>query len=316
MKEQQLRWALNGHIPLDALEERQGKTSWVLKPEHRHLNLFDPTWWRYIASSEHRWARALNSSQCFGVNLFAPLAEDSHRARHILNTLLPDRNITESHEVKTRFEYTPEGARSWLGERGQPTQVDVCFEVSKNTELVGFVLVEVKFTESEFGSCRGWGGKKNGQWTNPDRSRCLNVHEIIKSPSTECWLTQTEGRKYWELLELDSSSLKPGRSTLGAPCPFRHGLYQMMRNRLLADELQRRYPGTWAEFVVCRHPDNEQLLNLPEPVEDSNNALAAFRSLFTTGALHDWRADKVLELIGFPTGDRSHWADWMRERYF
>ena len=81
MRERQLSWALAGGIPLSALEQRHGKVSWVLKHDDRKLNLFRKDWWEYIAHAEHFWARALNSSQCFAVNVFAPIADDPALAR-------------------------------------------------------------------------------------------------------------------------------------------------------------------------------------------------------------------------------------------
>src|SRR5437899_12474728 len=85
----QLAWALNGGVPIEALEVRRGRVSWVLKSEHRKLNLFRLDWWDYIAHAEHLWSRALNSIQCFAVNMFAPLADDCVRARKALQILLP-----------------------------------------------------------------------------------------------------------------------------------------------------------------------------------------------------------------------------------
>jgi hypothetical protein len=80
----QLKWALAGGVQESDLEVRRGRISWVLKQQHQKKNLFDPRWWEYIVGSEHRWARALNSSQCFGVNLFAPLKRDPQLARKVL----------------------------------------------------------------------------------------------------------------------------------------------------------------------------------------------------------------------------------------
>lgn len=316
MRDRQLIWALNGHVPHEALEVRRGRPSWVLKPEHKGLNLFNPGWWRHIAGSEHKWARSLNSSQCFAVNLFSPLAADSGLAKSVLNDLLPNRGIQKDDVIKVHFEYTPAGAPGWLGESGQPTQVDVCFEVTNADKSVGFILIEVKFTEAEFGSCRGWNGKKEGRWTNPDRNRCLDVHSILRSAESQCWLTQSENRRYWELLNLRSSSISPARLEPASPCPFRYGLYQMMRNRLLADELQRRHPGTWAEFVVCRHPENEQLVRLPEPTLSSTDAFTAFRGLSSQESVLDWHADNILERIMSFSDHLGTWSAWMTERYF
>src|SRR5688572_23585370 len=89
MRDRQLKWAIGGGVPPAALEERHGQVSWVLDPEHRKLNLFRTEWWDYIAHAEHCWARALNSSQCFAVNVFAPMADNSAIARSALQALLP-----------------------------------------------------------------------------------------------------------------------------------------------------------------------------------------------------------------------------------
>ena len=45
------------------------KPSWVLQHRLRQENLFDPSWMKLIHGREHRWFRALNSSQAFAVNL-------------------------------------------------------------------------------------------------------------------------------------------------------------------------------------------------------------------------------------------------------
>ena len=79
MKRHQLSWALANGVTPDMLETRKGQISWVLEKEHRERNLFDPRWWRYIAGHAHVLARSLISSQCFAVNVFAPLAEDGAR---------------------------------------------------------------------------------------------------------------------------------------------------------------------------------------------------------------------------------------------
>ena len=162
-RDHQLQWALNGHIGRESLQQRKGAVSWVLKPHHRKLNLFEAEWWSYIAGKEHRWAAALNSSQCFGVNLFAPLAQRPERARYVLQRLLPELAIEQDDLVTVSFEHTPEGAPEWLGESDKPTQVDVFFEITRAEQRMGCVLVEVKYSETGFGECRGWNGKQIGR---------------------------------------------------------------------------------------------------------------------------------------------------------
>lgn len=157
MKEHQIAWATrNGFTHL--LDPRNNsQPSWVLKPEHQTKNLQNPTWWQYIKGREHKWARSLLSSQCFAVNVFGPLVENPILAKRVLESLFPHRILEKDDNVSVFFEHTPEGTRKWLGETktSQPTQVDVFFTVTRRKQSVGHVLVEVKYTELEFGSCRG-----------------------------------------------------------------------------------------------------------------------------------------------------------------
>ena len=69
---------------------------WVLAEAHRTRNLFSQEWWHHIQGFEHRWVRALNSSQCFAVNLFATLAKDPSAANRFLRRMLPERDIIRS----------------------------------------------------------------------------------------------------------------------------------------------------------------------------------------------------------------------------
>jgi hypothetical protein len=316
MRHRQLSWALEGGVPAAALEERRGKASWVLKREYQKLNLFRPAWWDHITGAEHRWARALNSSQCFAVNIFAPLAEDPVRARKALQLLLPTREFAPGDDIAIRFEFTPEGAAAWLGERGQPTQIDVYFGVTRSNRCIGHVLVEVKFTESSFGCCRGWETKIDTPSSNPDLSRCLDSAAIVSAPEANCWLAQSEGRQYWKIMSEPGSSIHATAIRVAGGCPFRHGLYQMMRNRVLADELGRRTGAAWADFAVCRHSDNKRVVVLAEPVLSLLDAVGAFRSLSSNDAILDWDAEKIVRAIASTDDRLDDWRAWMLRRYF
>jgi hypothetical protein len=307
----QLAWALNGGVPISALEVRHGQISWVLKPEHRKLNVFRTEWWDYIAHAERFWSRALNSSQCFAVNLFAPLADDCARARKALQFLLPARHLRPEDRVNIRFEYTPEDAPTWMGESQQPSQIDVYFQVTRSVQCIGHVLVEVKYSENSFGCCRGWDATHN-----PDRSRCLNTSEIISAPQAKCWLAETEGRHYWKILAASGSSIHIEAIRLASICPFRHGLYQMMRNRVLADELARSTGAAWADFAVCRHPANDAVVLLDEPVFSVRNAIKAFQLLSSEEAICDWNAQELVGIIGSTDETLRDWQGWMTARYF
>lgn len=233
----------------------------------------------------------------------------------VLCQLFPGREISTHDRVKTHFEWTPRGAPSWLGERGQPTQVDVCFEISRNGQLLGFILVEVKFTESEFGACRGWHGKRDGQWTNPDRTGCCDTSRLVESPVTHCWLSKVEGRHYWDLMGKAGSSIRIGSIRPLGFCPFQNGLYQLMRNRVLADELARR-TGAWTEVAMCHHPDNHVLMHLEQPVAGSDDPLEAFGRISFPGAVQHWNAHQVVDAIADADPLLAGWKDWVERRYF
>jgi hypothetical protein len=70
IKERQIEWARVA-AKSQFLEE---KRPWVLRQRFKAENLFDSSWMGLIDGREHRWFRALNSSQAFAVNLFGPVA--------------------------------------------------------------------------------------------------------------------------------------------------------------------------------------------------------------------------------------------------
>jgi hypothetical protein len=90
----------------------------------------------------------------------------------------------------------------------------------------------------------------------------------------------------------------------------------MMRNRVLADELARRTGAAWAEFAVCRHPANQPLIVLKEPVSSVRDAIGAFRSVSTIDAVLDWDAETLIGIIGSIDDRLKDWETWMLGRYF
>ena len=314
MKAHLLDWAKDGGIDVRELETRHGVTSWVLREEHKRSNLYSDDWWRHIEGKEHKWARALNSSQCFAVNLFAPLAEDPALARDILSKLSPEFQIGTEDRIAVRFEYTPEGAMEWMGEREHATQVDVAFEVWRNSGLRAATLVEVKFTETGFGSCRGYPTTPGRPSLNPDPSRCLSVGRIRIEPEKLCWLAQKEQRTYWTLLRKEHSSFDLASLAEEEPCPFRGGLYQIMRNTVLADELARRHNLDWSQFALCIHPGNDTIWRLAEPIAGSRDVRAAMSSLML-GELPVIDPCVLVKSISEQASGLHNWATYMKRRY-
>jgi hypothetical protein len=328
MQTRQIAWARTIGIPSSAFEPQW---AWVLKRSEMSRNFFRSKWGEYIKRKEHTWARSLNSSQCFAVNLFGPLREDPARARQVLRRLLPHHDLHDSTTTVTvEFEYQPVGADAWLGETGgraprsehsQPTQIDVYFRVNSPQQGLGHVCVEVKFTEHAFGSCRGWANsqrvpKAGDPPRNPDRDRCRDAASIVAAPADRCWMAQAHGRRYWDLMGKTGSSLSLDVIHRIGACPFRYGLYQLMRNRLLADELLRHTGAAWSEFAVCRHPRNVGVNILQDPVGQLSDALEAFRHLCAPGAVLDWDAQTLASIVAETDPQLEQWRVWMNQRYF
>jgi len=316
MKEHQIAWANKNGLNHLLEPRNNSQPSWVLKREHKTRNLHDSTWWQYIRGREHKWARSLLSSQCFAVNVFGPLAEKPILAKRVLEKLLPHRTLERDDEVSVLFEHTPNGTREWLGETktSQPTQVDVFFTVTRRERPIGYLLVEVKYKEPEFGSCRGAVPLTPGKPGNPDSSRCLNLQSVLANPKQMCWMAEPgNGRHYWDFM---LSAATPFTFTSAVACPFRQSLYQLMRNQVLAFALVQNISADWAEFGVCLHPGNTRVRQLSDAVLGHTDALEAFNAILPNKTkIIEILPSTIIELARENDPALSEWADWMRSRY-
>jgi hypothetical protein len=147
MKRHQIDWARSAGL-IDEWRETGSGRPWVLRQEKQELNFHRPEWRHYIRGKEHRWSRAMNSSQCFAVNLFAPLADDGDLATQVFPDLFSTHPLEIGDSVQAEFEHTPVGARGWLGEQNQQTQIDVIMTAVRAGRARGHVLIEVKLTEA------------------------------------------------------------------------------------------------------------------------------------------------------------------------
>lgn len=123
-------------------------------------------------------------------------------------------------KVTVQFEHTPEGAQGWLGETktNQPTQVDVFFTVRRQQTPVGYLLAEVKLTESKFGSCRGAVKSTEKRPGNLYPDRCNNLLAVIEDSVKQCWMAGSDnGRLYWDLMKR-----APFNFPTEGTCPFRY----------------------------------------------------------------------------------------------
>jgi hypothetical protein len=281
------------HVPGPFREQLQAKTR-----NMKDKNFFDPEW-KLLVPRLRRDAVQPDSSQAFGVNLFAPLKLDPDLANAVLSRLAPN-EVGAGDAVAVQFEVCFPEIASRLNEKGIATQVDVLFTVQKEA-MATKLLVEVKLAEEHFGGCKGWFDPDNPPTRNPDRNRCRNVME---APESNCYMATRFSRTYWEHLK---SSLKVSPDE---PCPFRGSLYQLMRNYLTAKLL-----GS-AQSIVCLQPENNELRILDLPVAGHYDAIEAFQAIFGAGAVHVWNARTLLDETASLKPELGNWREWMIKTYF
>lgn len=299
-------WARSAPEVARALEP--GSTM-LLREGSVSANFFRPGWADLVRGQEHRYLRALNSSQAFAVNLFAPLADDPQAARDVLEALLPEATLSPGARVEVAFEYSPPEARTMLGEGEKATQVDVALIARRGDRLEAALLVEVKLLEDGFGRCRGW----TAAATNPAPWRCLHLGRILDAPHEHCHMAQAEGRRYWDVLGDPRCFAFPPHA-VDQPCPFRHDLYQVMRNCVLADALEAATPGSLVRVGLCLHPENAKALALVPPVAGDDNVLEAINALRPKRPVRRLDLVETVTLIAAATGDEA-WHRWFSERY-
>jgi hypothetical protein len=287
----------------------------VLTKASEKLNLYKPEWWKHIAGKEHRWARSLTSSQCFAVNLFAPLDDDSAVAKAVMQRICPSRCDEVREAVTVKFEHTPKDAPEWLGEQRQATQLDVFVATQKKGDAGGCLLIEVKLGEAHFGSCRGAKHTSKKRKGNPDPARCLDLQTILLDPSRQCWMAEAHSRQYWNVIRSKDSSFSLALPGDVGSCPFRGGLYQLMRNRVLADQLVSHGRFAWADVAVCVHPANHTVRSLEEAVVGRSDICAAFNAIVPRAPILEINPLAVVRAVTEASSEWSEWGDFMCSRY-
>jgi hypothetical protein len=263
--------------------------------------LFDQNSRQLLGGRPHWGFDAPDSSQAFGLNLFAPLAHDPGLAKSALQRFVPGL-VSAGDQVSVAFEQSFEQASKILNEKGISTQVDVVFTIS-GLEGQRYVLVEVKLAEEQFGGCKGWFDRDAPPTKNPDRRRC---GEALRDPNANCYMATKFGRTYWSHLSSITTEIR------GEPCPFRGSLYQLMRNSLVARLIGR----DCARFVVCLHPGNHELMELDLPVFGHTDAGIAARAVLGNDAVTVWNSRDLVEHVAAADASLKGWRDWVVAQYF
>jgi restriction endonuclease-like protein len=287
-----------------------GKHDWVLAD--RTQNYFDPAWTGFILRSKmHRWGHALNSSQAFAVNLFGPARKSEAACLELWRALTSDASSKQPQRVELAFEYggpsLPPLGRTALGERRQTTQIDVALRAQFAGGKARFLLIEVKLSESSFGACRG--AKEVAKQGGSD---CNRLSKILARPDRKCWLAKNEGRKYWPVIQSGPRGLRFS-SLADEPCPWKGGLYQLMRNWAFGQALVQTGNAEDFHVGVCIHPNNSEALALKEPIGGTSDLIAAFDKFVSKGRVIRVDPERVVGLLA-PFADVS-WTDYVRKRY-
>lgn len=188
----------------------------------------------------HRYALHVRSSQAFALNVFAPLSATGRVAFFV--TL----GFDVASVGEPEFEW--EDPQNSLGEGGRNprhvTQVDVVLRGTGQDGRRIVALVEVKFTEADFGGCSAYGDDKN-----PDREVCRTPGLFGGSPS-RCFQLQDKGhgRRHYDTLLADVPVV--ASVTRDGGCCVRTGLNQPMRNLALAHALLQRHEADDVVFAV------------------------------------------------------------------
>jgi hypothetical protein len=191
----------------------------------------------------HRWAMHHRSSQAFALNLFAPL--EPAGLRTVLRLVgLPAREVDEP-----VFEHSDEGDRLGEARAASPhrTQVDILLRGVADTGERLAALIEVKFTEIDFGHCSAY--------TNP-----ANTHlQVCRSPGLfggrpdQCFQLANHGagrRRYDEYLD-GIPVIQPHGIEDDGGCIVRRGRSQPMRNLALAHLMLAEGEADQAAYVLC-----------------------------------------------------------------
>jgi hypothetical protein len=187
--------------------------------------------------------------------------------------------------------------------------------VRRKDRPIGYLLVEVKLGERKLGACRGARKLAPGA-PAVRRESCRSLARIITEPESRCWLVETEGRTYWRYLLDQSGPFQFDHLPQDAACPFSGGLYQLMRNRVLAQVLVQEGGAEWADVALCVHPHNHAVDVLDEAVGGTSSAHAAFEALLRSeSGLLRLQPKALIEASLAASRALAPWGQWIRDRY-
>ena len=213
-------------------------------PDTALLPAARPVYEQLVAAGlAHRYAMHRRSSQAFGLNLFAPLQPEGIRA--VLGRIgLPADDVDAP-----IFEYVDETDRLAESNADRPhqTQVDVMLRGRTATGERLVALIEVKFTETDFGHCSAYASP-----ANPHPEVCRSAGLFGNGPE-QCFQLTSHGtgrRQYDRYLAATPVVAPQGLADSGG-CLVRESLNQPMRNLALAQVLLAEGHADRVAYVLC-----------------------------------------------------------------
>jgi hypothetical protein len=292
----------------DRLEVQDGRRAHILARRTDWTSLLWPAlrqdaenWIR--PTDRHLWLHHLRSSQCFAVNLFGPLRLRLAWAKDVWADAFPA-------VLAVEFEYPLDGdpLNEATDGRTSRTRADIKLDAPDRSWIV-----EVKFTEPEFGTCSAG---RDPRTKNRELS-CDAPSMSIEALGANCYLHSIE-RRYFSLLAKQDSPIDSTKLALHGRrcCPLRHDLYQIVRNLLLVQTLrQERRDVRFA--VVAPSANLNPTLHSARGTADS---LATFMRSILRDGLEDLVTVVDVESViaraaGHEDADAREWAAFMEVRY-
>ena len=192
---------------------------------------------------DHRWALHHRSSQAFALNLFAPL--DPGRIRTALSLV----GLDVSAVAPMEFEYSdPEDRLGEIRPRSpHRTQIDVLLRGTSAAGERMVALIEVKFTETDFGHCSAYENPANGR-----RDVCCSAGLFGGQPDACFQLANNgDGRRRYDEQLADIDVVQPSGVNDPGGCLVRQSLNQPMRNLALAHLLLRAGEADRVVYALC-----------------------------------------------------------------
>jgi hypothetical protein len=257
----------------------------------------------------HTFAHHVLSSQIFALNLAAPFFARPGLLAQILTETLPDGPSVASVEKVEAEVSDPANRFGEPGRRGaNATSADLGIWWTDSEGKRRLLLVEVKYTEAEFGQCSK--GRKHGDTCDTGGA------ELVEGNGALCPLTAPpHSRTYWHWMQ-QLGVFKRDALANSSACPFRHDGYQLMRNQVLAAMLEREDGIDRADFAVMLHDGNQPVRRLQAPLGGTTDAVDGWRALLREPSRFVEISPRRWLEIASRTPELAAWSAAMRARYF